>query len=45
MSGNAQAFNDMITNVKMGAKLALLWILPPNTTIPWGNVIFKALTL
>ncbi len=45
MSGNPQAFNDMIANVKMGAKLALLGILPPNTTIPWGNVIFKALTL
>ncbi|MDA8131267.1 MAG: L-threonine 3-dehydrogenase [Elusimicrobia bacterium] len=45
MSGNAQAFNDMIANVKMGAKLALLGILPPNTTIPWGNVIFKALTM
>ena len=45
MSGNAQAFNDMIGNVKMGAKLALLGILPPNTTIPWSNVIFKALTL
>ena len=45
MSGNAQAFNDMIANVKMGAKIALLGILPPNTTIPWGNVIFKALTM
>ncbi len=45
MSGNPQAFNDMIANVKMGAKLALLGILPPNTTIPWSNVIFKALTL
>ncbi len=45
MSGNAQAFNDMIANVKMGAKLALLGILPPNTTIPWGSVIFKALTM
>ncbi|MDA8242667.1 MAG: L-threonine 3-dehydrogenase [Elusimicrobia bacterium] len=45
MSGNAQAFNDMIANVKMGAKIALLGILPPNTTIPWGSVIFKALTM
>ncbi|MCX5792023.1 MAG: L-threonine 3-dehydrogenase [Elusimicrobia bacterium] len=45
MSGNAQAFNDMIGSVKMGAKIALLGILPPNTTIPWSNVIFKALTL
>jgi threonine 3-dehydrogenase len=45
MSGNAQAFNDMLTSVKMGAKLALLGILPPDTTIPWSSVIFKALTL
>lgn len=45
MSGNAQAFNEMIASVKMGAKIALLGILPPNTTIPWGNVIFKALTM
>jgi len=45
MSGNAQAFNDMIASVKMGAKIALLGILPPDTTIPWSNVIFKALTL
>ncbi|PIU20137.1 MAG: L-threonine 3-dehydrogenase [Elusimicrobia bacterium CG08_land_8_20_14_0_20_59_10] len=45
MSGNAQAFNDMISSVKMGAKIALLGILPPNTTIPWNQVIFKALFL
>jgi threonine 3-dehydrogenase len=45
MSGNAQAFNDMIQTVKMGAKIALLGILPPNTTIPWNQVIFKALFL
>jgi len=45
MSGNAQAFNDMIPAVKMGAKIALLGILPPNTTIPWNQVIFKALFL
>ncbi|OGR85865.1 MAG: L-threonine 3-dehydrogenase, partial [Elusimicrobia bacterium GWF2_52_66] len=45
MSGSASAFNDMISSVKMGAKIALLGILPPNTTIPWGTVIFKALTM
>ena len=45
MSGNAQAFNDMIPAVKMGAKIALLGLLPPNTTIPWNQVIFKALFL
>jgi len=45
MSGNSVAFNDMIANVKMGAKIALLGILPANTTIPWNQVIFKALFL
>jgi len=45
MSGNPMAFNGMLDNVKMGAKVALLGILPPDTKIPWGSVIFKALTL
>jgi len=45
MSGNPVAFNGMLSNVKMGAKIALLGILPPDTKIPWGDVIFKALTL
>jgi len=45
MSGSPSAFNDMLASVKMGAKIALLGILPPNTTIPWGNVIFKALLI
>ncbi|OGS12079.1 MAG: L-threonine 3-dehydrogenase [Elusimicrobia bacterium RIFOXYA2_FULL_58_8] len=45
MSGNPQAFNDMISSVKMGAKIALLGILPPDTAIPWNQVIFKALFL
>jgi threonine 3-dehydrogenase len=45
MSGNSQAFNDMIANVKMGAKIALLGILPPTTQIQWNQVIFKALFL
>ena len=29
----------------MGARIALLGLLPPNTTIPWNQVIFKALFL
>ncbi len=45
MSGNPQAFNDMIAAVKMGAHISLLGILPANTTIPWNQVIFKALFL
>ena len=45
MSGNDKAFNDMIANVKMGAKIALLGILPATTQIQWSQVIFKALFL
>ena len=45
MSGNPVAFNGMLENVKMGAKVALLGILPPDTKIPWGSVIFKAVTM
>jgi threonine 3-dehydrogenase len=45
MSGNPVAFNDMISVLKMGAKVALLGLLPANTAIPWNQVIFKALTL
>jgi len=45
MSGNPQAFNDMIASVKMGAHISLLGILPSDTTIPWNQVIFKALFL
>ncbi len=45
MSGNPRAFNDMLEYVRMGGKIALLGILPEDTKIPWGKVIFKALTL
>jgi len=45
MSGSPAAFNSMIEVLKMGAKVALLGILPQDTAIPWNQVIFKALTL
>lgn len=45
MSGNAQAFNDMIHCCKAGAKIALLGILPNTATIDWHKVIFKGLYL
>lgn len=45
MSGSSVAFNEMIDNVKAGAKLALLGILPPDTKVDWGKVIFKGLFL
>jgi L-threonine 3-dehydrogenase len=45
MSGNKYAFNEMLRSVKMGANVALLGLLPSDTQIPWGDVIFKAVTM
>ncbi len=43
MSGSPSALNDIISNVKNGAKIALLGILPEDTQISWNDVIFKDL--
>lgn len=43
MSGNPQAFQDMLTHMSCGGKIALLGILPDNTGIKWTDVIFKGL--
>jgi len=45
MSGSGAAFNSMIEALRMGGKIALLGILPPDTAIPWNQVIFKALRI
>jgi len=45
MSGNPQAFNDMLDVMYHGGKVALLGLLPSETTINWDNVIFKGLDL
>lgn len=45
MSGNAQAFQDMLASMRCGGNLALLGILPDNTAIRWTDVIFKGLFL
>jgi threonine 3-dehydrogenase len=42
MSGNPQAFRDMLANMAHGGKIALLGILPP-TEIDWSQVIFNGL--
>jgi threonine 3-dehydrogenase len=44
MSGNPQAFKDMLANMCHGGKIALLGILP-ETTIDWDYVVFNGLTL
>lgn len=45
MSGNARAFNDMITYMNHGGKIALLGFLPHNTGIDWSQVILKGLQI
>lgn len=45
MSGNAVAFNDMITHMNHAGKVALLGFLPQNTGIDWSQVIMKGLII
>jgi threonine 3-dehydrogenase len=45
MSGNPQAFRDMLAAMCHGGKIALLGILPPAAAVDWGTVIFNSLTL
>lgn len=45
MSGNAQAFNDMIAHMNHAGKIALLGFLPKNAGIEWSEVILKGITI
>ena len=45
MSGNPQAFKDMIANMCHGAKIALLGIPSADLAIDWNTVIFNMLTI
>ncbi|MCA8994098.1 MAG: L-threonine 3-dehydrogenase [Planctomycetaceae bacterium] len=45
MSGNAQAFRDMLTNMAHGGKVAMLGIPPKPVEIDWNTVIFNMLTI
>jgi threonine 3-dehydrogenase len=45
MSGNAQAFNDLLNNMCHGGKVAILGIPSEDTAIDWNKVIFNMLTL
>ena len=44
MSGNPQAFKDMLANMCHGGKIALLGIMP-ETAIDWDYVVFNSLTI
>jgi threonine 3-dehydrogenase len=45
MSGNAQAFNDMVTHMNHAGKIALLGFLPDKTIIDWNKIIMKGITI
>lgn len=45
MSGNPQAFRDMIDNMCHGAKIAMLGIPNQEIAIDWNKVIFNMLTI
>jgi threonine 3-dehydrogenase len=45
MSGNPQAFRDMLANMSHGGKIALLGIPTQNFEIDWRTVIFSMITM
>lgn len=45
MSGNAQAFRDMLANMAHGGKISMLGIPPEPVSIDWNTVIFNMLTI
>jgi threonine 3-dehydrogenase len=45
MSGNTQAFQDMLSSMNHGGRVGLLGILADDTSIDWNQVIFKGLLL
>ena len=45
MSGNPQAFRDLLRTMHHGGKVALLGIPPDEMAIDWNEIIFKGLIL
>ena len=45
MSGNPQAFRDLLRVMHHGGSVALLGIPPAEIAIDWNQVIFKGLTI
>lgn len=44
MSGSPNALSMIVEHAQPGAKIALLGLLPSNTQLDWGRIIFKMLT-
>jgi threonine 3-dehydrogenase len=45
MSGNGQAFRDLLSVMNHGGRVAILGIPPAEVTIDWSQVIFKGLVM
>ena len=45
MSGHPGAFNDLLHHMYHGGKVALLGLLPKDTSVDWDQIIFKGLEL
>ncbi len=45
MSGNQIALDQMVENLVMGGKIALLGIPPGKSPVDWSRIVFKAITL
>ncbi len=45
MSGNQQAFRDLLRTMHHGGRVAILGIPPEDTSIDWTQIIFKGLVL
>ena len=45
MSGKSEALQELINHMYHGGKIALLGILPNETTVAWDEIIFKGLHL
>jgi len=45
MSGNQAALDQMVENLVMGGRIALLGIPPGKSPVDWSRIVFKAITL
>ncbi len=45
MSGNQGALDQMVENLVMGGRIALLGIPPGKSPVDWSRIVFKAITL
>ena len=45
MSGNQSALDQMVENLVMGGKIALLGIPPGQSLVNWSRIVFKAITI